>query len=91
MKYKLTSEEACAAVLDIMKMKIDVTSRNLAGLAFYNLYGDQGLTDYRNTKNEEEWYDSHNAMAALEWYSKQQLTSKGVIEGEDSSRSFQIL
>jgi len=86
MKYSLTSEEACAAVLDIMKMRIDAHSGNLPGLAFYSLYGDQGLTDYMNTKNEEAWYDSHNAMAALEWHSKQLLVSKGVIEGEVSSQ-----
>ena len=86
MNYKLTSEEACAAVLDVMKMKINAHQGNLPGLAFYSLYGDHGLTDYMNTKNEEAWCDSHNAMAALEWHSKQLLASKGVIEGGISSQ-----
>ena len=74
MNYTLGQDQAQSVIWEVYQ-DMDSMSPYLvvAKAAFYSLYGDKGIDDLKNTKDEDAWYDSRNALAALRYWARQRV------------------
>ena len=71
--YKLDQNSADFMAWDTAnELGWDKPYLTIARAAFYKLYGDEGISDL-NSKDEDRWYESRNAIAALRYWARKRV------------------